>query len=94
MKCEENGGCPFYRVPDMCNVGGNNFPCEVKWELAYKRCHLTSIDFPFIKAMLAGEWKCGTCGTTHLNNPNPCPCSIDFPDSRPCGFWQPREETR
>lgn len=65
MKCEENGECPFV-VYRTYSLGGDKtktdlyckrdeFECECRYELQYKRCHLTPADFPIIRAMIAGE---------------------------------------
>lgn len=58
MKCNENGGCPFgieVRGEHQCWVTPS-FVKRCSDELRYKRCHLSSSDFPIISAMIAGEF--------------------------------------
>lgn len=54
MKCKEKGGCPLALDKPGGTVWG---PCNRKRD----DCHLTPADFDIIRAMIAGEWRCGKC---------------------------------
>jgi hypothetical protein len=98
MKCE---GCPFHqerRREHQCWIT----PSYVKRcadELRYKRCHLTPADFPIIRAMIAGEWKCESCKAYRERGDYCCEWEVAFApelgrERWPCKAWQPREEER
>lgn len=76
MKCKGED-CPIYHSGEL-NKLGYYIGC------IHYPCHLTPADLPIIKAMLAGEWKCGMC-VKNFDCPNP---SVDIP----CKIWQPKEE--
>lgn len=95
MKCEENGGCP---LSDQTPYDG----CYR--DMVPGVCHLTPADFPIIQAMIAGEWKCETCGNGVLCNVESnkrvgCPiyvrCELDGGAERvnpafACKEWTPK----
>lgn len=60
-------------------------------------CHLTPADFARLRAMIAGEYNCGHCGSLFDltecvggDEDEPCPMRDDEPESEPCRNWTPR----
>jgi hypothetical protein len=93
MKCDENGGCPFYKASHYledtwgyCKYSWGIEPCVLKNQEPFPDCHLTPDLFPIIRAMIAGEWTCEKCGNTDA------PCCDTDPLRIPCAAWQPRED--
>lgn len=85
MKCGENGGCPinFHLsiCPRICNYGDISHTDD---------CHLRPVtDFPIIKAMIVGEWKCSTC-----KDHEGLKCGRIGVYEMPCNSWQPRTPER
>jgi hypothetical protein len=75
VKCD---GCPVegvFRGPQGERL---TMPC------VHSDCHLTPADFPIIKAMIAGEWKCETCDGIAC-------CHQENNDVGPCVEWRPKE---
>lgn len=82
-KCE---GCPLR----MVNTTRRVFRCplasvwvDVQEQEVHKRCHLTTADFPRLRAELAGEWTCETCANRYG-------CRVK--DRVPCTKWQPGDK--
>jgi hypothetical protein len=100
MKCEENGGCPFLKIRRGEEYQCFDTPGYVKRcndELRYKRCKLDSTSFPVIKAMIAGEFNCPTCGYAEWDSDrNQWWCGADLvsvPNDFFCASWCDRKES-
>jgi hypothetical protein len=93
MKCDENGGCPFYKASHYledtwgyCKYSWGIEPCVLKNQEPFPDCHLTPDLFPIIRAMIAGEWRCERCEYHHK-------CEIEQASQGcACSLWQPRED--
>jgi len=82
VKCDENGGCPI-----GARVLSGPEPITVCAMTLNIDCHLTLDHFPLIRAMLAGEWKCETCGKRDAEGRS-MGCALP---AIPCKWWEPKE---
>lgn len=81
-KCDENGCCPFQKW--WRGIHGTGVYQERSCGVKPDDCRLTSKLFPIINAMIAGEWKCETCGIS-----DDC-LYYKWGDGRPCAWWEPK----
>lgn len=83
------GDCP---IDDSRHWGGETQPwCNWLGDHT-DDCHLTTDDFPIIRAMIAGEYDCGHCVKMidFVTSIEPCPVRLDDPKAFPCEGWEPK----